>query len=106
VPRGGHNILEPAQFAKPILVGPHTENFRDIISIFRRGQALVEVKSEDLLAELTSLLTSPEHRQQLGGNALKVFESQRGATARTIDALEVLLWMPESIAERYREVRR
>ena len=40
VPRGGHNVLEAAQFAKPILVGPSTENFRDIVDIFRRADAL------------------------------------------------------------------
>ena len=40
VPRGGHNVLEAAQFGTPILVGPHTENFRDIVEIFRRADAL------------------------------------------------------------------
>ena len=40
VPRGGHNVLEAAQFGVPILVGPYTENFRDIIEIFRRADAL------------------------------------------------------------------
>ena len=34
VPRGGHNILEPAQHGVAILVGPHTENFREIVSLF------------------------------------------------------------------------
>ncbi len=38
VPRGGHNVLEAAQFGAAILVGPHTENFRDIVDVFRRGR--------------------------------------------------------------------
>ena len=36
-PCGGHNILEPAMFGKPIVVGPHMENFRDIAEAFRFG---------------------------------------------------------------------
>ena len=40
VPGGGHNVLEAARFGVPILVGPHTENFRDIIRIFQRADAL------------------------------------------------------------------
>lgn len=39
-PRGGHNILEPASFAVPILVGPHTENFRDIVRRFESGDGV------------------------------------------------------------------
>lgn len=42
VPRGGHNVLEPAFYGVPIIVGPHTENFRDIIGLFRREQAVIE----------------------------------------------------------------
>ena len=57
VPRGGHNIIEPALYAKPIIVGPHTENFRQIVSDFSRADALVQVSStvaqaeDDLLAK-------------------------------------------------------
>jgi len=40
VPRGGHNILEPASYGKTIVVGPHTDNFRDIVEMFRREQAV------------------------------------------------------------------
>ncbi len=40
VPRGGHNVLEAAQFGTPILVGPYTENFRDIVEVFRAADAL------------------------------------------------------------------
>src|SRR5947208_11868062 len=45
VRRGGHNILEPAHFGVPIVVGPHTENFRDIISIFQQAEALRVVRA-------------------------------------------------------------
>ena len=39
VPTGGHNILEPAYFARPIVIGPHMENFQEIADRFLQGQA-------------------------------------------------------------------
>src|SRR5262249_31130151 len=65
VPRGGHNILEPAQFGRPILVGPHTENFRDIVGIFTAENALRVVTKETVYYEWHLLLSSPEIRQEL-----------------------------------------
>src|SRR6202030_1555289 len=40
VPRGGHNIIEPAQHGVAIMVGTHTENFRDIVSLFESEDAV------------------------------------------------------------------
>jgi 3-deoxy-D-manno-octulosonic-acid transferase len=104
VPRGGHNILEPAQFAKPIFVGPYTENFRDIMNIFMRADAVHVVDPQKLESELVSML-DPEW-QAMGKRAREVFRSQFGATQRTLDALEVLMWMPSSIKDRYQQVQR
>jgi len=53
---GGHNIIEPAAFAKPIVVGPHTENFRQIISDFAKDDAVVQTDSSALTRELARLL--------------------------------------------------
>ena len=105
VPRGGHNILEPAQYGKPILVGPHTENFRDIVGIFTAEKALRVTAASTVYYEWHLLLSSPQMRDELGKRALGVFTSQQGATQRTLDALEVLLWMPSTVADRMREVR-
>src|SRR5262249_43261958 len=46
VPKGGHNIVEPAGFAKPIIVGPHTDNFKQIVSDFRAENALVQLSEQ------------------------------------------------------------
>jgi 3-deoxy-D-manno-octulosonic-acid transferase len=102
VPRGGHNILEAAQFGKPIFVGPHTENFRDIINTFKRENA-VQVLDRNTL-DFASIL-DPKW-QAMGERALQVFRSQAGATQRTLDALEVLMWMPSSIKRQYDQVQR
>ncbi|MFL6300344.1 MAG: 3-deoxy-D-manno-octulosonic acid transferase [Terriglobales bacterium] len=98
VPLGGHNILEPAQFGKAIVVGPFTHNFRDIIGIFLREQAIVVARAAaehgikaDLGPKLLELVPDESSRRKLGERALAVLESQRGATARTARSLIRLL---------------
>ena len=94
VPRGGHNVLEAAQFGTPILVGPHTENFRDIIEVFRRADALRVVTPQSLTATMLQLLERDKEREGLGRRAAEVLRSQQGATERTVNAL--LEALPES----------
>jgi 3-deoxy-D-manno-octulosonic-acid transferase len=66
-PRGGHNIIEPAMFGKPIIVGPHMENFREIADTFRSAGAIVEIKSGSELARAVNiLLQDREHAADLG----------------------------------------
>ncbi len=91
VPHGGHNVLEAAQFGAAILVGPHTENFRDIVEVFRKANALRVVTPESLTPSVLQLLESDDEREGLGHNALEVVRSQRGATERTVSALLRLL---------------
>jgi 3-deoxy-D-manno-octulosonic-acid transferase len=91
VSRGGHNVLEAAQFGVPILVGPHTENFRDIIRIFQQADALRVVTPESLTPTVLSLLQDSPERARLGQRALEVMQSQQGATERTVAALLKLL---------------
>ncbi len=91
VSRGGHNVLEPAYFGVPILVGPHTENFRDIIEIFCRAGALRVVTPQTLTPTLIALLENYQEREILGRHAQEVMSAQQGATRRTADALIALL---------------
>ena len=90
VPRGGHNILEPAQHGVPTVIGPHFENFRDIITIFRRADAVSIAKPEQLGAEFIRLLNS-DARRSLGARAAEVMRAQSGATERTVTAIDTLL---------------
>jgi 3-deoxy-D-manno-octulosonic-acid transferase len=99
VPRGGHNILEPARFAVPIFVGPHTQNFRDIISIFTAAAAVHILMS----AEELSTVFDPKWRD-MGARAGDLVTANTGALQRTLDALEVLLWMPSTIQPGYHQV--
>jgi 3-deoxy-D-manno-octulosonic-acid transferase len=91
VPRGGHNVLEAAQFGTPILVGPHTENFRDIVEVFRKADALRVIAPQSLTATVLQLLENHDERAALGRRAFEVMRSQRGATERTVSALLELL---------------
>jgi 3-deoxy-D-manno-octulosonic-acid transferase len=91
VPRGGHNILEPALHGVAIVVGQHTENFRDIVGLFQSRNALRVVGPAELPLTFMDLLSNPEERAALGRLAEETLRSQTGATLRTLDALEKLL---------------
>jgi 3-deoxy-D-manno-octulosonic-acid transferase len=87
VPRGGHNILEPAYFGKPIVVGPHTENFRDIISYFTAEDAVLVCDAPELGDRWLALLREPGVAKAFGKRARDVFERRSGATDRTVEAI-------------------
>jgi 3-deoxy-D-manno-octulosonic-acid transferase len=87
VPRGGHNILEPALYGVPVVTGNHYENFRDIVNYFRDRNAVRIVGLAELPLVFMELIENPGQRETLGRNALAALDSQRGATARTVDAL-------------------
>ena len=91
VARGGHNILEPAHWGVATVVGPHTENFRDIIGIFRQADAVRVAQADGLAGVLQHLLQNDKARRDLGERARKVVEEQMGATERTLEALRRLI---------------
>jgi 3-deoxy-D-manno-octulosonic-acid transferase len=91
VPRGGHNILEPALYGVPVVTGNHYENFRDIVDFFLSRHAVRVVGVAELPLAFMELIDNREERERLGQNALAAIESQRGATARTVNALVPLL---------------
>jgi 3-deoxy-D-manno-octulosonic-acid transferase len=91
VEHGGHNILEPAQYGVPVLVGPHYENFREMVNLFRWKDAVRVVGPAELPLTIIDLLANEAERSELGRRALETVRSQTGATQRTLDALVGLL---------------
>lgn len=91
VPTGGHNILEPAQYGAAIIVGPHTFNFREIVSIFENGNAIRLATAETLARQFLELLGNSDERNRLGQQAKALFQQYAGATQRTMQALAPLL---------------
>ena len=83
--RGGHNILEPALFARPVIVGPHMENFQSIADEFRDAGALMAISSaSELASAVERLLGSAETAGDIGRRALACAEARRGASARAL----------------------
>ena len=97
VPRGGHNIIEPAVYSKPIIVGPHTENFRQVIADFVGAGALVQVSatgkgaSGNFISEIIRLLSDRELAAALGARAHDILLRSRGATDCTMKAIKAAL---------------
>ena len=92
VPSGGHNVLEAAAAGKPVIVGPHMENFQEIADQFLAADALVQVGDAAALAPtVLHLLTHPAESLALGGRAHQLLEGSRGALVRTVDALAGLV---------------
>jgi 3-deoxy-D-manno-octulosonic-acid transferase len=89
---GGHNILEPASFGKPVFFGPVMHNFRDISRIMKDGGAGIEVKDgEELATEAAKLLRDPAKYAALGQSALEAIEKNKGALEKDLKAVEELL---------------
>lgn len=88
---GGHNPLEPAQFAVPVVMGPSVENFREVVQIMQADDAILLVAPEHLEATLLDLLVNGEEARALGIRGRVVFRAEAGATARTVEALTGLL---------------
>ncbi|HXG64058.1 MAG TPA: 3-deoxy-D-manno-octulosonic acid transferase [Blastocatellia bacterium] len=94
VPRGGHNIIEPAAYAKPILVGPHTENFRQVIADFAGANAVTQVEANgagSLAHAMIALLSDPEMAREMGERARALLRNNQGATECAVAAIRELL---------------
>jgi 3-deoxy-D-manno-octulosonic-acid transferase len=98
IPAGGHNPLEPAQFAIPVVMGTHYANFRAIIETLVNAEAVKLATNETLVPILEMLLSDHDAASALGVRALEVFHHQSGATARATTALLRLLPQPHAAA--------
>ena len=104
VDAGGHNILEPAVFGKPILFGPSMQNFAEIAAAFVANNAGVQVRSpRELEAVLLELLADPVRRASLGAAARALVEANRGAREKSLAAIAQLL-NPQSNVRPFRAV--
>jgi 3-deoxy-D-manno-octulosonic-acid transferase len=92
VDAGGHNILEPAVFGKPIVFGPHMHNFAEIARTFIDNRGAIQVHSAgELEATLVELLSDPVRRAGLGAAARALVEANRGARTKTLAVIAQLL---------------
>lgn len=92
VPVGGHNILEPVMFAKPLLFGPHMHHFPELAELLCSAGGAIQVRDEMVLyAQTSHLLANPTEAAAMGQRALRALGSNRGALQRTCEALATVL---------------
>jgi 3-deoxy-D-manno-octulosonic-acid transferase len=82
--KGGHNILEPAIFGKPVIVGPHMENFREIAEHFERHRAILRIESGEQLGDA---VLSAASDAALGDRVRAAAEANRGAAGNAARAV-------------------
>jgi 3-deoxy-D-manno-octulosonic-acid transferase len=92
VPSGGHNILEPAVHGKPIVFGPHMQNFSEIADAFVANGAAIQVHGErELHDAILTLMNDPVRRARLGAAARALVDANRGACDKTVGVVADLL---------------
>ncbi len=97
VPHGGHNVLEAAVRARPVVFGPHMHNFAEIAELFRANRAALQIDESSALGPtLLRLLEDPVECASLGAAAQALVMSHRGATERCAALIERMLPMTRS----------
>lgn len=89
ISRGGHNMLEPGALGKPILVGEHLFNFKEISDMFFAAGGAFKAKDKEALGSyLKELMHNVNARRDMGQKAFQVIEANRGALAKQLDLLK------------------
>ncbi len=92
VPDGGHNPLEPAAFAKPILFGPYMDDFTEIASdLSEKDAAIVCHDEDDIFEVMKKLLVNHSIQKQMGEDAQALVIQHRGVTKRHIEIIQFIL---------------
>ncbi|MFY9531568.1 MAG: 3-deoxy-D-manno-octulosonic acid transferase [Candidatus Acidiferrales bacterium] len=92
VPAGGHNILEPAWFARPPVFGTSMDNFSEMAGQFLSAGAGIQVSSGERLGKAwVQLIRDSTYRERMGRAARELVERNRGATARSLDRIAAIL---------------
>lgn len=90
--KGGHNLLEPAAHGKPILVGPHMFNFKDIYALLEEcGACKTVYDMKDLACSIITILEDSEIRGRMSECAAAVITANQGAAQKSVDYLKQLL---------------
>lgn len=93
-PVGGHNMLEAAVLAKPIVMGPQLFNFAEASQMLLTASGMVIVKNANELAnDIISLFSDEKTRKKRGENALKVLEANRGSLKKQMNLITQFIAM-------------
>lgn len=92
VPIGGHNLLEPAQWGRPVLFGPYIDHCRDIANLLLETGGGRQIRNQsDLVSCIDWLLAHPAEAEGIGHQAFLMVQAHRGVIARNLQWIERLL---------------
>jgi 3-deoxy-D-manno-octulosonic-acid transferase len=92
VPVGGHNLLEPAQWGRPVIFGPHVDHCRDSAGLLLGASGGRQIQNPDELAsQLIHLIAHPAEAEDMGQKALEVVRTHRGVITRNLQWIDQLL---------------
>lgn len=99
---GGHNILEPCWYGKPVLFGPYMHGQVEFVNIVKQYGSGFQVSIEDLSLQLNSLLENETERKEIGQRGVQMMSDLKGSTERTILELSpILLQISEKKNNKY-----
>ncbi|SNR55754.1 3-deoxy-D-manno-octulosonic acid transferase [Lutibacter flavus] len=85
---GVHNVLEPATFGVPIIIGPNFHKFNEVIDLVKKEACFVVDDSQKLSVLLSELFNENQKRQKAGSSALNYVKNKTGATTKIINYLK------------------
>jgi 3-deoxy-D-manno-octulosonic-acid transferase len=88
---GGHNILEPSWYGKPVIFGLSMYSQQELVDLIRQAEAGIQVAEEELQKILEVLLIDISIREEIGQNGLSLVQSLRGSTKRTMQVMNPFL---------------
>lgn len=88
---GGHNILEPCWYGKPVLFGPHMHTQLELVDLMKQYGAGIQVKQDQLQGTLDRWIEHPKEAQEIGANGVRLVKDLKGSTGRTLQAIEPVL---------------
>lgn len=90
VPKGGHNILEPAAFKKAIISGPDSRDFADEMRLLKEQNGIIQLeKYSELQNTIQELLENPQEAEILGNNALNALQKQKNTLKNYLSVLQI-----------------
>jgi 3-deoxy-D-manno-octulosonic-acid transferase len=96
VPVGGHNLLEPAMWGKPVFFGTHTDHCLEMADLLiRAGGGRPVQDGNELVMEMARVLRDRQALERMGTAAKQVVIENRGALARTLEVIGRLLHWSE-----------
>jgi 3-deoxy-D-manno-octulosonic-acid transferase len=87
---GGHNILEPCWYGKPVLFGPHMHTQLELVDLMTQYEAGIQVTKEQLRSVLERWIENPKESQEIGAQGLRLVKDLKGSTKRTLEAFQPL----------------